>query len=127
MDSPAIPMYHFIIATGQVAVAVQAITRWMSCTGKLGTPCLLSAQFFHLLNAPMYFLVVLSALLCRTVAGKAAARCHNSGSPRLLSSDHTPEARTSVEEERKRSKAVCQIDQSTVAVLQNLSLSVQRL
>ena len=45
----------------------------MSCTGKLGTPCLQSAQFFHLLNAPMFFLIVLSALLHRTVAGRAAA------------------------------------------------------
>ena len=77
----------------------------MSCTGKLGTPCLLSAQVFHLLNAPMYFLVVLSALLRRTVAGRAAARQHSSGSSRLLSRGHIPEARTSAKGQKKSKAA----------------------
>lgn len=67
-------------------------TRWTCFKGKLGTPCLASAQTFHLryVHVPRYFFEVLSALLFSTVAGSARASLRNSGSSRLLSNGHMP-------------------------------------
>ena len=75
--SPASPCNHERACTASSTAALDSVdslmrccmysTRWSSCTGKLGTLCLASAQIFHHWNAPRYFLVVLLYLPCFSV------------------------------------------------------------
>ena len=53
----------------------------------------MTAHVFHLLNAPRYFLTVLSARLCKTVLGSLLARAFSSGSSSSSNSFQDPCAR----------------------------------